>query len=382
MKIRYELTKQRKAAELWLKFCWIFSPAHWTNNNKETRLMHKYTLSRIASGLALMACLSLQSHTVLAAAPRVLKLGISLNGESVEARAMQFLAQRVEAQSQGRLRIEVNPGGKLGDDVSMVKAMQAGTQDMGGPDGSTLASLVKEFSVINYPFTFISETETDAILDGRWGQSLLTKLPAQGVVGLAFFENGFRQITNSRRPLNVVSDFQGVKLRTMQNQMLVDSFSRLGFEAVPMPFPKVYDALSKQEVDGQENPLPTILASRFYEVQKYLTLSRHVYSVHVLLIGGKTWESLGADDQKLLQAAAIEARDFQRRLNRTENASALTALKEKGMQVSEISRADAERIRNRLRDVLDKYNRDIGTSSVLEMYVELSRLRTKDAFGK
>lgn len=344
--------------------------------------MCKYTLPRIVSGLALMACLSLLPHVVLAAAPKVLKLGISLNGESVEARAMQFLAQRVEAQSQGRLRIEVTPGGKLGDDVSMIKAMQAGTQDMGGPDGSTLASLVKEFSVISYPFTFINETETDAILDGHWGQSLMAKLPAQGVVGLAFFENGFRQITNSRRPLSTVSDFQGVKLRTMQNQMLVDSFARLGFEAVPMPFPKVYDALSKQEVDGQENPLPTILGSRFYEVQKYLTLSRHVYSVHVLLIGAKTWDSLSTDDQKLLQAAAIEARDFQRRLNRTENASALTALKDKGMQITEISRSDAERIRTRLRDVLDKYNRDIGGASVLEMYVELSRLRTKEAFGK
>lgn len=344
--------------------------------------MPQHTLTRIATAWALMACLALLPHAAWAAAPKVLKLGIALNGESVEARAMQFLAQRVEAQSQGRLRIELFPGGKLGDDVSMIKAMQAGTQDMGGPDGSTLSSLVKDFSVISYPFTFINEAEADAILDGHWGQSLMAKLPAQGVVGLAFFENGFRQMTNSRRPLTTPADFQGVKLRTMQNPMLVDSFARLGFEAVPMPFPKVYDALSKQEVDGQENPLPTILSSRFYEVQKYLTLSRHVYSVHVLLISAKTWDSLSPEDQKLMQAAAIEARDYQRRLNRTENASALAALKDKGMQITEISRSDAERIRNRLRDVLDKYNRDIGTASVLEMYVELSRLRTKDAFGK
>jgi tripartite ATP-independent transporter DctP family solute receptor len=349
--------------------------------------MHHFLKNRLNwAGAAFFALVcsgfSISSAHAQAANAKVLKLGISLSAESVEARAMQFLAQRVETLSQGRLRIDVTPGGKLGDDVSMIKAMQAGTQDMGGPDGSTLAPLVKDFSVISYPFTFISETEADTILDGRWGQNLMAKLPSQGVVGLAFFENGFRQITNSRRPLASATDFQGVRLRTMQNPMLIDSFARLGFDAVPMAFPKVYEALSKQEVDGQENPLPTILSSKFYEVQKYLTLSRHVYSVHVLLISGKTWDSLGAEDQKLLQTAATEAKDFQRRLNRSENASALSTLKEKGMQVTEISRADAERIRNRLRDVLDKYNREIGAASVLDMYVELSRLRTKDAFGK
>lgn len=324
-------------------------------------------------------CLARAQAAATPAAPQVLRLGIALSTESVEWRGMQFLAQRLAALSEGRVKIDLHAGGELGDDVSMVKAMQAGTQDMGGPDGSTLASVVKDFSVINYPFTFLSEAEADAVLDGPWGQQVLDKLTPTGLVGLAYFENGFRQITNSRRPLEMPSDFAGIQLRTMQNPMLIDSFSRLGFNAVPMPFPKVYEALRTQAVDGQENPLPTIVSSRFYEVQKYLTLSRHVYSVHVVLVSRKSWDALSPADQRNLRQAAVEARDFQRHLNRQENALALETLKAKGMVVSTLSRADAERIRYRLYDVLEKYNKQVGSSSVLQMYVTLALLRTQGA---
>ena len=117
---------------------------------------------------------------------------------------------------------------------------------------------------------------------------MLSALPQHGLVGLAFWENGFRHLTNNQRPIVKLAQAKGIRLRTMQNQMLIDSFTELGFSAVPMPFPKVYQALVGQQVDGQENPQPTILSSRFYEVQKHLTLSRHVYSAFVLLISKTT----------------------------------------------------------------------------------------------
>ena len=327
---------------------------------------------------AAVGSLNAQGSPAVPGKAQTLRVGIGLSAESVQGRALQDFAARVEKYTQGDLRIELHAGGKLGNDLTMVKALQEGTQEMTAPDSSTLSSLEKSFSAINYPFTFLSELEADTILDGPWGTRLLERLPSHGLIGLAYWENGFRQMTNSKKALSSAADFEGVRMRTMQNPLLLDSFKRLGFEAIPMPFTQVYEALRTQAVDGQENPLPTILSSRFYEVQKYLTLSRHVYSAHVLLVSKKVWDTLKPAHQEALKRAALESRDVERRWSREGNDAALAELKAKGMTVTSIPRADSERIRNRLRDVFEKYNRDIGTRTMLELYVELGRMRTAD----
>jgi tripartite ATP-independent transporter DctP family solute receptor len=335
-------------------------------------------IALVKASLALLSCLAAATAW---ASPRVLTAGIGLNADTPQGKAMQRFADTVQARTQGRLRIDLHTSAQLGDDVKMVKALQAGQQDITCPDSSTLAPLVKDFSAINYPFTFLNTAEADAILDGDWGQRLLAKLPEQRLVGLAFWENGFRHLTNSRQPIAHLKDVSGVRIRVMQNPMLIDSFRQMGFDAVPMPFPKVYDALKSKEVDGQENPLPTILSSRFYEVQPYLTLSRHVYSAFVLLVSKQTWDSLPEADRAVLASAAVEARDEQRRMNREMTASALDQLKARGMQVSSIDVQEAESVRRRLRDVLDHYNREIGESAVVSMYIDLSRLRAQSESG-
>ena len=309
------------------------------------------------------------------AAVRVLKAGIGLNADTPQGQGLRKFSELVEAGSKGRIRIELFASGKLGDDLSMVNALRAGQQDIACPDSATLARLVKDFSVVNYPFTFLNEAEADHILDGPWGTRVLMALPQHGLVGLAFWENGFRHLTNSVRPIERLAQAKGIRMRTMQNQMLIDSFTELGFTAVPMPFTQVYQALAKQQVDGQENPLPTILSSRFFEVQKHLTLSRHVYSAFVLLIAKTSWDSLSAAEQTLIAAAAVEARAFQRQSNRDETAAALQQLKARGMQVSSIDTRDAESVRRRLRSVLERYNQQIGEGAVISMYVALSQLR-------
>jgi TRAP-type transport system periplasmic protein len=307
--------------------------------------------------------------------PRVLKAGIGLNADTPQGLGLQHFAHLIERRSEGRLKIELQAAGALGDDLKMVSQLQKGEQDITCPDSATLAKMVKAFSVINYPFTFLSEREADNILDGAWGARQLAQLDAHGLVGLAYWENGFRHMTNSKRALPTLAGASGVRMRTMQNQMLVDSFNALGFEAVPMPFPKVYAALADKTVDGQENPLPTILSSRFYDVQQHLTLSSHVYSAFVLLLSKRTWDSLTPDDQRLLRQAAAEARDYQRRMNREITLAALQQLKARGMLVTAIDARESERIRRRLARVLDRYNRDIGEGSVIDMYLELGRLR-------
>jgi len=320
---------------------------------------------------------SLPTALAQSAQPTVLRMGIGLSADSAKGKAVEEFGRLLSQYSDGALKVELHASGKLGNDVTMTEAAREGKLEMTAPDSSTLASLDKRFSAINYPFTFNNEAEADAILDGPWGQRLLDALPQHGLIGLAYWENGFRNMTNSRRPVSTTGDFEGMRMRVMQNPMLVDSFDKLGFTAVPLPFTKVYDALKTQEVDGQENPLTTILSSRFYEVQKYLTLSRHVYSAHIVLVSAKVWNTLPPKHQEAMRRAAVEAKDYERKLNREGEAEALGALKAKGMVVATIPRADAERIRNRLRGVFDKYNGEIGTSTMIELYVELGRLRTQ-----
>ena len=325
--------------------------------------------------LCVAALLSWSSPARAQAEPRVLRAGIGLNADTPQGLGLRKFGELVELRSKGRIRVELFSGGKLGDDLTMVNALRQGTQDITCPDSSTLARIVKDFSVVNYPFTFLSEIEADHVLDGPWGAKVLGALPAHGLVGLAFWENGFRHLTNSRHAIGTMAQAKGIRMRTMQNQMLIDSFTELGFDAVPMPFSKVYQALADRQVDGQENPLPTILSSRFYEVQQHLTLSRHVYSAFVLLISKATWDSLAPADQSIVAAAATEAQAYQRKVNREVTADALEQLKKHGMRVSSIDTRDAEAVRRRLREVLERYNREIGEGSVIAMYLALSQWR-------
>jgi tripartite ATP-independent transporter DctP family solute receptor len=325
--------------------------------------------------MAMLLAALLASVGPAAAQPRTLNVGIGLPADSLQGRAVRDFAGRVEAYTQGRLVVQLHAGGALGNDLTMIQALQQGRLSMTVPDSSTLSSMEKAFSVINYPFTFLTEAEADAVLDGPWGTQLLQRLPSHGLVGLAFWENGFRHMTNNRRPLQSSTDFAGLRMRTMQNQMLVDSFRALGFDAVPMPFTQVYEALRAGTVDGQENPLTTIVASRFHEVQSHLTLSSHVYSVHVLLLSREVWDSLSSDDREAMRRAAAETRDLQRRWSRAGSAAALAELRARGMQVSRIPPAEGERIRRRLREVFERHNRDIGIQKVLELYVTLARMR-------
>jgi len=333
-------------------------------------------LTRLVAG-AIMAATCGLAMAQTTPAPRVLKAGIGLSADSPQGRGMMRFAELVSERTQGRILVELHPSGALGDDVAMTGKLQNGTQEISCPDSSTLARLVKDFSAINYPFTFLTEAEADTVLDGNVGRELLAALPAKGLIGLAFWENGFRHLTNSKQavPNMTSASVNGIRMRVMQNQMLIDSFAELGFEPVPMAFPKVYAALADKQVDGQENPLPTILSSKFYQVQQHLTLSRHVYSAFVLLISKAAWDSLPKADQTVVAQAAREARDYQRTLNREMTAAALEQLKKHGMQVTRIEVRDAESARLRLRQVLEKYNQDIGGRFVFKMYLDLSRMR-------
>jgi tripartite ATP-independent transporter DctP family solute receptor len=204
---------------------------------------------------------------------------------------------------------------------------------------------------------------------------VLDKLPAGGLVGLAYCENGFRNLTNSKRPIARMEDLEGIKLRVMQNNVYLDSFKTLGANAVPLPFSELFSALETKTVDGQENPYNTILSSKFYEVQKYVSVTNHVYSPWIVLVSKKWWDGLSKDEQKILADAAKASRDYERKDTRDEAAKALADLKAKGMQVNELPAPEAARMREKLANVNAGIAANVGQDLWKETQAELAKLR-------
>jgi len=186
----------------------------------------------------------------------------------------------------------------LGPDVQMQNSLIGGAQEMMVGSTATLVGITKEMALWDTPFLISNAKEADALLDGPVGDKIRNKLQDKGLVGLAYWENGFRNLTNSKRAINKVEDLEGIKLRVMQNNVFLNSFKTLGANAVPMAFSELFSALETNTVDGQENPFNTILSSKFYEVQKYVTVTNHVYSPWIVLVSKKWWDQLSKDEQK------------------------------------------------------------------------------------
>lgn len=306
---------------------------------------------------------------------RVFRVGIGLTEDHPQAASLKHFGELLSQKSGGKLNARVFAGGTLGNDVTMTSALRGGTLDMTVPDSSTLVSIVKAFGVINLPMVFNTEQEADAVLDSAFGQKLLETLPEKGLVGLGYWENGFRHVTNSRRSITQASDLSGLKLRVIQNPLFIESFNALGANAVPMPFTELYSAMEQKAVDGQENPPATILASKFYEVQKHLAMTKHIYSAWVLLMSKKTWDSLSPEEQKIVQQAAREATLFERKAIRDFNARAVGELRKVGMQVSELPSAEQARLREKLQPVFAKFSKEFGEAPTRELMAELEKAR-------
>jgi tripartite ATP-independent transporter DctP family solute receptor len=237
------------------------------------------------------------------------------------------------------------------------------------------ASLVKDFEIYDFPFLFANPKEADAVVDGPFGQSLHAKLQDKGIVGLAYYELGFRQLTNGKRPINKVEDIAGLKLRVIPNPINIDWVSALGANPTPLPFPELYAALEQGAVDGQENPLPTIQGAKLNEVQKYLTLTNHQYNPQSVVISKKFWDSLSADEKKVLQDAANESAKYQREQSRNLAAGILDNLKKAGMQVTELAPAEVAKLRDKMKPVVAKHSASVGEANVKAVMAEIEKAR-------
>lgn len=280
----------------------------------------------------------------------------------------------VEEKSEGKIKVNTYFDATLGDDLKMTEALQAGTQEMTIPSTSPLVGILPELAAFDLPFVFNNEEEADAILDGEVGQKMMEKLPDLGLIGLGYWENGFRQITNSKRPIEKAEDLKGLRIRTMQNEVHLEAFKELGANPQPMAFSEVFTALENNTIDGQENPIPTIYTQGFHEVQDYMSITNHVYTPYIVLISKKFWDTLSDEEKQILQEAAIEAGKYQREVNRAENEETLKTLEEVGMQINVMEDAERERMQEILKPLNEKYAEQIGPIAQ-EMFEALEQLR-------
>jgi TRAP-type transport system periplasmic protein len=305
---------------------------------------------------------------------RTFKLGLqNPKGHPLEQGAAKF-AELVAARSGGKLKVNVFPGGQLGGDAPTVSALQGGTVEITVLNSGILASQVKDFEIYDFPFQFANAKEADAVVDGPFGQKLHARLADKGIVGLAYWELGFRNLTNGRRPIRNTEDIAGLKLRVIPNAINVDWVKALGANPTPMAFPEVYAGLEGRAIDGQENPLSVILANKFYEVQKHLTLTNHQYNPQSFIFSKKVWDGLSADERRIIADAAVEAGRFQRQVNRDAAAGQLDQLKKAGMQVTELSPSEMAEFRDKMKPVVEKHGAAIP-ATVAEFQAELAKLR-------
>ena len=285
-------------------------------------------------------------------------------------------ADLVAQKSGGKMQVKLFPGAVLGGDVQVLSAVQGGTIDMFSMNSGILQGQVKEFAIVDFPFLFNDPKEADAVLDGPIGKALADKLPEKGLVHLAYFDLGFRNLTNSRRAIKTTDDIAGLKIRVIQSPIYIDTFNTLGANAVPMPITEVYTAMEQKTIDGQENPFTVIEANKFQEVQKFLAATRHVYNPQTMAISKKTWDRLNKDEQDILLSAAKEAQTYQRKVSRDAQDVALANLR-KTMEYTELPPAEFAKIRTKLKPVIDKYSANVGTDFAKQVFTEIDKVRGK-----
>ncbi len=269
---------------------------------------------------------------------------------------LEEFARLVNEKSNGSMKVETFHSSQLGNERDMVEGLQLGTLEMALVSTAPLASFTKDFLVFDLPFIFKDTATARTVVDSEIGQGMLDGLAEKGIKGLCYWENGFRSVTNSKTPINTPADLKGMKIRTMENPVHMDSFTALGADPTPMAFGELFTALQQKTIDGQENPLPIIDTSKFYEVQTYLSMTEHFYAPAPILIAQKFYDSLTDDQKKIIEDSALEARDFERGLCDKSNAELVSFLEGKGMKINNPDKAPFIAA---VQSVYEKYTGDI-----------------------
>lgn len=248
-------------------------------------------------------------------------------------------AEEVSEKTEGRVKIEIFPGGQLGNEKDMIEGLQFGSVQGGVIGAGSFQTVEPKMGIIEMPYAWTSREQAFAALDGKLGEKLAELLDAQNVKVLAWWENGYRNVTNSKQPIETPEDLAGLKIRVTPDKVRLATFEALGAEPAPLAFGELYSALQQGVFDAQENPLSIIYSSSFYEVQKYVSLTGHVWGAATLVLSKPVWEKLSPEDQDIVQAAALEWGEKQRQMVADSDAEMIAKLEEHGMEVNEVDKA-------------------------------------------
>lgn len=318
---------------------------------------------KLMINLSLVLLLLLTFSVTSLAAEYTINAGIGLNDKSAQYMSLEYFKKLVEERSDGKIEVNLYHSSQLGDDREMMEALQMGTQQMTCPSTAPIAPFVNGFKVFDLPFLFPTHEAADYVLDGPVGQNLLKQLEDEGLVGLAYWENGYRQLTNSKRPVESPEDVKGLKVRTMENPMHLAAWKEMGANPTPMAFGELFSAMQQGVVDGQENPWGTIYLQNFFEVQDYTTDTGHVYSPLVLMMSKQFYDKLPTDLQQVVKVAAIEAKHHNRKTNRAMNAEYLNKLKDV-MEVTILTPEQKAEFQKAVQPVYDQFKDEIGAELV------------------
>jgi tripartite ATP-independent transporter DctP family solute receptor len=272
----------------------------------------------------------------------------------------QAFCAELEKRTSNRFKCQIQAGAN--DERANIEAVQLGTLDVTNTSTGPVSNFVPEVGIVDIPFLFRDYAHARGVLDGPIGQDILAKFPSKGIIALAWTENGFRHLTNSRRAVVKPDDVKGLKVRTMQNPVHIQAFQSIGVQPTPMAFSELFTALQQGVVDGQENPIPVILSSKFSQVQKHLSLTGHVYSPALLLASPKLWHSLNDADKANFREAARAGAAAQRKKVNDDEAAGIAQLRSEGVEV--VTNVDGAAFRNAMTPVWAEFAKKFGAAEI------------------
>jgi len=312
--------------------------------------------------LQTLAVGALVALAIPAQAQTVLKFGYAVSKDSHYGVGTGVFCAEIEKNTQGRYKCQEFPNGSLGGEREMIESVQLGTLDLVTTSSGPLGNFVPDVKIFDIPFLFRDYDHARKVLDGKIGQDILKKFDSKGLVGLVWGENGFRHMTNNKHPIRTPADAAGLKMRTMENKVHMEGYKAFGILPTPMAFTELFTALQQGTVDGQENPIPVILAAKFSQVQKYLSLTGHVYSPATIIMNPGVYNKLSADDKKIFQEAAKAGATAMRKRVNDDEARGIALLRKDGVEVTE--KVDGEAFRKAIAPAYQGYAKEFGADKI------------------
>jgi TRAP-type transport system periplasmic protein len=308
---------------------------------------------------------------------RTIRWGHLNNTDHPISLGVQKFAAVLAAKSGGKLRIREFPASQLGNELQQQSAVRGGTQEVFSASTTSLAGVVKDLGLFDFPFIVSTFDQATALAEGGFGKAMMDALPEKDLIALGYWGLGFRNATNSSRPIAKLEDFAGLKLRVIPNPVYLETFRAFKANPVPMAFGELYTALENKTVDGQENPYSVILSNKFYEVQKYVSATNHTFTQNIIIVSKKFWDRLSPEEQKVFRDTYAETIQYQREQTQLAANNALGELKAKGMQFNEIAPTEHTRMRAATKGVIEKFSADYDPEKVKLFNAELARVQSK-----